>query len=258
MQLVNQDNPPARRRRIRKLATELFERVGLEVSRTVDSYADVARVLAGHEVTSIVDGGAAKGTETARLTELFPRATVHAFEPHPRAFARLQEQFAGSPRVKLFPVAIADTTGIMSLNLNAKPTQTSLLKPIDARMVTVGSADVEVTTLERLIDAGAVRSPQFVKLDLQGAELAALRGIGRHLQNVLAVLVEVSFRSRYAGGCLFHEVAAELAKSNLRLYRLADVHTHHSGAWLRADAIFLQADLLEQMMTRAAAGPAPQ
>jgi FkbM family methyltransferase len=251
MEVVNQQKPVRRTRPMRRLAANLFERVGLDVSRSVDSYADLARVLATSKITAIVDGGAAKGTETAKLAELFPKSTVYAFEPHPKAFARLQTQFDKSTRVKLFPVAISDVVGKTRLNLNAKPTQTSLLKPTDPKMVTVASVDVDVTTLATLIDSGAIRAPQLLKLDLQGAELGALRGMGTHLNKVLAVLVEVSFRSRYAGGCLFHEVAAELAKHDLRLYRLSDVHSHHSGAWLRADAIFLQSELLEQLMKTA-------
>jgi hypothetical protein len=64
------------------------------------------------------------------------------------------------------------------------------------------------------------------------------------------VLVEVSFRSRYAGGCLFHEVAAEMDRHDLRLFRLSDLHAHHSGAWRRADALFLRADILEALFSR--------
>ena len=246
--MKDQRMPLLQDRAVRKFAVSLFERVGLTVSRNMDSYDDLARVLRGVTITSIVDGGAAKGTETARLADLFPGATVSAFEPHPKAFARLKAQFDGSSRVALFPVAISDTEGTMALNLSAKPTQTSLLKAVDPKMVTVGSVDVEVTTLARLIESGSLEPPQLVKLDLQGAELAALKGLGRFMGQVQAILVEVSFRTRYAGACLYHDLAAELARSDMRLFRLSDIHTHHSGAWLRADAVFLRGALLDSLM----------
>ena len=232
---------------MRKLATHVLERAGFSLSRTVDSYADMARLLAAHDVRAVVDGGAAKGTETARLAELFPHATIYAFEPHPAAFARLQTRFEHAPRVTLFPVAIADAPGTADLHISAKPTQTSLLRASDPKMVTVASARVEVTTVERLIAAGRMQAPQVVKLDLQGSELRALKGIGPAIRDVLAVLVEVSFRSRYADGCLYHDVAAEMYKHGLRLFRLSDLHAHHSGAWTRADALFLRADILETL-----------
>jgi len=235
---------------MRKLAAHVLERAGFNVSRTIDAYADLARVLAGRDVRSIIDGGAAKGTETTRLTELFPQATVYAFEPHPKAHAALQERFHGSNRVKLFPVAISNSPGTADLHLNAKPTQTSLLTAVDPKMVTVGSTKVEVTTISRLIEQGAVQQPQIVKLDLQGSELRALQGVGNYMREVLAVLVEVSFRARYADSCLYHDVAGELAKHDLRLYRMSDLHTHHSGAWTRADAMFLRGDVLETLMRR--------
>lgn len=235
---------------MRKLATHVLERAGFSLSRTVDSYADAARVLADYDVRAVVDGGAAKGTETARLAELFPHATVYAFEPHPTAFARLQSRFGHASRVKLFPVAISDAPGTADLHISAKPTQTSLLRASDPKMVTVASTRVEVTTVERLIAEGRMDPPQVVKLDLQGSELRALKGIGPAIRDVLAVLTEVSFRSRYAEGCLYHEVASELDKHDLRLFRLSDLHAHHSGAWTRADALFLRADILEALFRR--------
>ena len=239
---------PRRETSMRRVAEHLLGMAGFQVSRTIDSYADLARVLKGHEITAIVDGGAAKGTETARLAELFPNASVYAFEPHPRAFSRLQTQFKEGGRIRLFPVAISDSVGNTTLHLSAKPTQTSLLKPIDPKMMNVGSVDVEVTTLARMIESKAVEKPQLLKLDLQGAELGALRGMDGYMADVLAVLVEVSFRNRYAGGCLYHEVAAELHRSNLRLYRFSDVHAHATGAWVRADAIFLRGEMLDHLL----------
>jgi hypothetical protein len=36
-------------------------------------------------------------------------------------------------------------------------------------------------------------------------------------------------------------------RHGLHLYRLSDLHAHHSGAWKRADAVFLRADILDAL-----------
>lgn len=64
----------------------------------------------------VIDCGANMGHITQMLAD--KGAEVHAFEPNPDAFKILQKRFEGSPAVRLFPEAVLDGPGMMTLYLH--------------------------------------------------------------------------------------------------------------------------------------------
>ncbi len=61
-----------------------------------DAYEMIARLVdpAGH--ATVLDVGANVGQSVRRIMHTFTKATVHAFEPAPEAFAELRPQFPGA------------------------------------------------------------------------------------------------------------------------------------------------------------------
>jgi FkbM family methyltransferase len=226
----------------RLLTHRMLRGVGLSVQRWHDPYVDVQRLLSPSGVKTAVDGGAFHGGATRRLLQLFPGATVHAFEPQGNTRERLVTTFGGEKRVHIHPYALSDTTGTSQLHVNEQAYTTSLLTSKDAATITPREVcEVTITTLDQWAANESVAAPEFIKLDLQGHELAALRGATRLLSDVKAILAEVNFRSRYEGGCVFHEVAAHLAQFGFRLFRLYEIIPDPDGAWRQADALFVKA-----------------
>lgn len=78
----------------------------------------------------------------------------------------------------------------------------------------------------------------FLKLDIQGFELEALRGGEETLRQVSAILREVSFIELYRGQCLFHDLAMHLAERGLYVCALG-VRTLLGRPLLQADVLFL-------------------
>ncbi|MEM7600055.1 MAG: FkbM family methyltransferase [Verrucomicrobiota bacterium] len=95
---------------------------------------------------------------------------------------------------------------------------------VDEWLETVGSESVATTTLDHVSDGKPV---DFLKLDVEGAELEVLRGAGETLKNVLALQVEVSFTERHVGAPLFAEVDSFLIDHGFRLHHI------ESERWLR-------------------------
>lgn len=138
---------------------------------------------------TVLDGGAHVGYFTCQAARLVgPRGLVLAFEPAPRNFELLQANVwrNGFTNVACFPWALGAEPGFAELRLSATNTGDHRLQGGEPGRDTV---TVRVAALDEVL---AIRPPlDVVKLDVQGNEEAALRGLERLLAASPAVLVTV-------------------------------------------------------------------
>jgi hypothetical protein len=81
----------------------------------------------------------------------------------------------------------------------------------------------------------------FLKLDVQGYELAALRGAEEMLNQVRAIELELSLVELYRGQPLFPEVVEHLLDREYRCVGLDPVFVEHeTGYVLQVDALFVR------------------
>lgn len=78
--------------------------------------------------------------------------------------------------------------------------------------------EIEVATvrLDTLISDGKIPIPQFIHMDIQGAEKIALEGLGVYLKHVEAVWLEVSQVELYEGQCLAKDIDALLTANGFK------------------------------------------
>ncbi|MFM9982177.1 MAG: FkbM family methyltransferase [Burkholderiales bacterium] len=137
-------------------------------------------------------------------------ARLVGFEPDAAACAKLGEMF-GAPH-RFFPYFIGDGRPGVFRETNWVATG-SLFAPNPAVMEKFHNLH-EVATLvaehpvqtRRLDDIPGIGDVDFLKLDVQGAELMVLQGAERTLRDVVMVQVEVEFLELYAGQPLFADV----------------------------------------------------
>jgi FkbM family methyltransferase len=220
--------------------SNVLHRVGIHVQRYHDPYEDAARLF-GSGVKHAVDGGAHHGNTVARLLSIFPKATVDAFEPQDGPFQIITSRLQSNPRVRIHKKALTDYDGTATFYIN-RPNQSSLLKTLDpVEMQSTGTtqevAAIRLDTWSK--EQGIV--PEFMKFDLQGNELAALRGASHILKNgVRGVLTEVNFQPRYESCTMFHEVGQFLFEYGFALYRCYDLCGTPNGYWQQADAMYIK------------------
>lgn len=160
------------------------------------------------EAPSIIEAGAFNGQDTKKMLETWPHATIHAFEPVPEIFARLQVNTATLPEVHRYPVALSDTCGTQTFYVSEKPTKPgiasqagSLRAPKErlAHSPIEFPYTIQVPTLT--IDAWAsqyqIEHIDMLWLDMQGHELAVLESSPHILATVKIIHTEVSFIESY-------------------------------------------------------------
>lgn len=119
-----------------------------------------------------VDVGANVGTWTHPLSLAFE--SVVAFEPDMRASSRIRR----CPNVLVVNAAVAESDGTATLFMRPSPEQTSLLRdhPIGAGGGAPAPIHAEVPISCVSLDSAIPGGADFVKMDIEGGEVAALRG----------------------------------------------------------------------------------
>lgn len=162
---------------------------------------------------NVVDVGANEGAWLEAVFALRDLGEVHAFEPNPDAFRRLERRFGERPRVRLHQVAAGAGARRAPLNVTGSDDLASLLEPepllaeayTPRRAGVMRQVEVEVDALDRVLPAGL--EVDLLKIDVQGYEAEVLAGAAGVLARTRAVLVEMNLRPHYRGesgfGALF-------------------------------------------------------
>jgi FkbM family methyltransferase len=119
---------------------------------------------------TMIDAGAMGFTYVEGfLKNLGPDGRTICFEPNPNEYQALVKHFQGRKNVKIYPWAIYDKPGTMMLELDDNG-GSSFLWQKDK------SVKVKVVTLDGFVKQNKIDKVDFIKMDIEGAELGALKG----------------------------------------------------------------------------------
>ncbi len=128
-----------------------------------------------------LDIGAAGGTILRHMLQVSPGGHHVAFEPIPQMAERVRSRFPG---VELHQVALSDHPGETAFNYAPRQPGRSGLKRLDT-VTDVEVIPVRVEMLDNLIHD----TVHVIKLDVEGAELAVLRGARGVLEKYHPIIV---------------------------------------------------------------------
>lgn len=166
----------------------------------------------------IVEAGAYDGSNTRDFCRYWPACQVYAFEPVPSAYARLLSVAKEFPnRIHPQNTALGSQTKISEMHVSLVGSSggeqsSSLLAPAATHQEFpfVGFHDetipVKVTRLDEWAASTNIARVDFLWLDLQGMELAALEGCGQLLSAVSAIHCEVQNLALYEGAPPYSQV----------------------------------------------------
>lgn len=196
----------------------------------------------GFSPAVILDGGAYHGLWTRQAAQLFPGAQFLLVEPNPAMKPIINGNLSQlTPAPLLVEAAIGDAPGKATLNLwrsaEADP-GASLLQHVSGEPGQ--TFEVEVTTLDAIANQFN-RFPDLLKLDLQGGELAALRGAEQVLARAECAVIEFSCLEAYLNRATPLDLLDVMYSHDYCLYDIVGLSDRpHDGALMGGDFIFVK------------------
>jgi FkbM family methyltransferase len=192
------------------------------------------------------DVGSSNGCWSKRVSEAFPQAAFELFEPladHAPAYReRMAQLLPERPLFRLHKIALGaecrktkmylppNVDGSTALNLGPHP-------PADWACL-----EVDMLTVDYVVQEFRVTAPDVMKLDTQGCELNVLRGARQTLPQVQVLVIECWLARNYGPGTpLFLEVAQWLREFDFHLWDVGEVWRDADGTLCSQDCFFLNA-----------------
>ena len=138
--------------------------------------------LKNMDFKTIVDVGASKGNFSLQFHKIFPRARIFAFEPLAGNSKIIHKKMEGVPDFKLFDIALGDFKGQSKFFRSSYSGASSLIKMAslqkDLFPTTAGETieNIQVDTMDNVLDNMELAEPILIKLDIQGTEDKVIKG----------------------------------------------------------------------------------
>jgi FkbM family methyltransferase len=220
---------------------------GIPVQPRDDDFRRV-RLMASRGITVLLDVGANIGQFALRTRSAGYERRIVSFEPMRTAYAELSARAASDSGWECRRQALGRSAGASEIHISRNSFSSSLLEMEERHLRSapeaayVGAEEISVVALDSIWDEIVARSDRpFLKLDVQGFELEALRGAERSLQKLAGVETELSLVPLYEGAPAHGEVIEHLEAAG---FRLAGVEPNffdpETAELLQADAIFVR------------------
>ena len=143
-----------------------------------------------------VDIGASLGSYAVNICNY--SANCIAFEARPAQAARIREMAAAAGlRIEVEAVALSDSAGLARLRILTKDPGRSTIENANTLKDSEGSPQTSIRIPKLRLDDYELREVGFVKIDVEGHELAVLQGALRTIQTSMPnLLVEIEERHR--------------------------------------------------------------
>ncbi|HEY9046535.1 MAG TPA: FkbM family methyltransferase [Ohtaekwangia sp.] len=208
---------------VMKLVKKIFRRLTGKRDIYIDDYKwEIKKYLTSSPV--ILEAGACDGKDTLQMATLWPKATIHSFEPVPELFEKAKERLKGVKNVKLYPYALSDKTGKIQLHLSSGLSEgsSSILSPNKhlevhpdvkfEQTIYVNSYSIDDWAKQHHVD-----KIDFMWLDLQGAEFNVLQSSPKIFDTLKVLFTEVSIIETYSNVTLYPEFRKWLEDRKFRV-----------------------------------------
>jgi FkbM family methyltransferase len=194
--------------------------------------------------------------EPAEIFHTLPEARVIAFEPDHDACNNINSLTQSFPaHIQAYPYAVSGKCGRQTLYETNAGMCSSLYKPDEALMrrfmnlevaYLKDTCEIDAITLDAFMQQGGIDEIDFIKIDVQGAELDVFRAATMAMPQLIGVCTEVEWAQLYENQPLFGDVDALLRQHGLQMHHflglsgrpIADTIFHGQQQVLWSDVVY--------------------
>jgi FkbM family methyltransferase len=197
------------------------------LAQSMPQEAILQTLYAPEDKLVIFDVGSCEGEDSVRYQRLFPKARIFAFEPLSGNVQKMKQNFLTyqTPDVTIIQKGLSEHSGKATFFVSSgRPEHaadtkdwdygnksSSLLPPDKTKEVHEwlkfrDKITISTTTIAEISQAHKLKRIDFIHMDIQGAELMALKGAGKTIASVRAIWLEVEAESLYANQPLKAEI----------------------------------------------------
>ena len=191
----------------------------------------------GFNPSVILDIGANFGGWTAQSLKIFPKSKFLMVEGNEFHRQALTDVAAGGD-VKFDIALVSDTVKNVTFFVGDHGSSGSTL----LRETSVHEFKEVMATaydLNTIIKRNNFPPAQLLKIDIQGAELLALKGASEIMPSVEVILLEVALLNYNIGQPSFYHLYRKLHRENFEIYSFQGVSVQDDGTVLQADTFFV-------------------
>lgn len=150
---------------------------------------------------------------------------VVGFEPDTQEVAQIKES-SSSGINQIWPLALAESKAIRTIFITKYPACSSLYPPNQKVLEEYPPSDffevidtkqIETISLDEFTEKFDVAKPDFIKMDIQGAEYEVIKGGQSTLGNVVGIFLETHLKELYIGEPIFADIHGMLTELGFRL-----------------------------------------
>ena len=155
---------------------------------------------------------------------------IYAFEPAPHVFNILVEKHKNDPRIEFYEMAISDEDGVKSLKYHDNYGYSSFLEidkegefakkcqEFDPGFDNIVSIiDVQTKRIDTFMQENCIEHIDFLKIDTQGNDLNVIKSLGKMIDKVDTIELEVQIKPLYKNSSSKEEIVDFMQKNNFNL-----------------------------------------
>jgi len=199
-----------------------------------------------NKVNTIIDIGANKGQFSLAARHVYSDAAIISFEPLSGPAEIFNKLFKSDKKITLFQSAIGQKEENVVMHVSNRDDSSSIL-PIGKHQASIfpGTEEshienITISSLNQFIKYDDLKSPVFVKIDVQGFELEVLKGSVDLLEYFDYIYVECSFIELYEKQALADEVITFLNNYSFKLKGVYNMFYDKKGIAVQGDFLFVK------------------
>lgn len=189
---------------------------------------------------TIIDGGAFVGDWTKMAKRVFPDARVIMVEAQESKRAILEEVEKNYPQSVELVHCLLGPVSKDAVPFFEMEARSSVLQELTNHPRSTVTRPMK--TIDEIAAEKAVRAPVFLKLDVQGFEIEALKGAARTLQKTELIALEISTIRINEAAPIFHEVIEYLKGLGFVAYDFCNPSRPRDNVLVQVDVIFMRED----------------